>query len=406
MEIDIIKLIKDIMNTQGIDCHIFAPHYETIAQFDGGLRNQLYENYDYNDIVRQLENSCEANTLYQITDPFNVHYVAFKVPAQARMGQDSAFAFIGPYLFDTHDAMVSDIIEKNKLPLFHISELKKYYYSVPVVADRSVLDAQIVTFAGHLFGGGNQFEIIDTSLRFENTRIQADYRIDAQNALSMAAIEALYGFEDELLEAIEQGNLKKAIQCHQSFTRYRLEPRFADKIREQKNYLIVLNTMFRKAVQKADVHPAHIDSVSASFAKRIEAVRDTSDLTTLLEDMRRKYCLLVQNHSLRGYSHVTQRIINYIDFNLIEPLSLNHIAGIFSMNPSYLSSQFKKETGKTITDYIIERRIQGALFLLATTDLPIQTVAEKVGFFDENYFSRTFKKVQHKTPREYRKALR
>lgn len=46
------------------------------------------------------------------------------------------------------------------------------------------------------------------------------------------------------------------------------------------------------------------------------------ELTILSKDMLRKYCLLVQNRSLKGYSTKIQNAINYIDFNLSQPLSL------------------------------------------------------------------------------------
>lgn len=76
-----------------------------------------------------------------------------------------------------------------------------------------------------------------------------------------------------------------------------------------------------------------------------------------------------------------------------------------SVNASYLSGQFKRETGETLTNYVNRKRIQKSLFFLATTNLPIQEVAARVGIYDENYFSRIFKKFQLMTPREYRSAM-
>ena len=76
------------------------------------------------------------------------------------------------------------------------------------------------------------------------------------------------------------------------------------------------------------------------------------------------------------------------------------------MSSSYLSAQFKKETGKTLTDYINEKRIHESLVLLAATELPIQEVAERVGIYDENYYARLFKKYQNQTAKQYRNMMK
>lgn len=119
-----------------------------------------------------------------------------------------------------------------------------------------------------------------------------------------------------------------------------------------------------------------------------------------------KYCLMVRNHSRKGYSIIVQDALNYIDFNIREPLSLKLISDRINISSSYLSTQFKKETGRTLTDYINEKRIHDSLVLLATTELPVQEVAERVGIYDENYYARLFKKYQNQTAKQYRSMIK
>ena len=85
--------------------------------------------------------------------------------------------------------------------------------------------------------------------------------------------------------------------------------------------------------------------------------------------------------------------MQYIDFHYTEPIALDTLAGQCCVTTTYLSSLFRKETGKTISEYIAETRIRNAILLLNTTKLPIQAIANQCGFSDANYFSRTFKKV-------------
>ena len=83
--------------------------------------------------------------------------------------------------------------------------------------------------------------------------------------------------------------------------------------------------------------------------------------------MVRKYCLLVKNHSLKGYSLLIRKVITKIDYDLTADLSLKVQAEYLNVNPSYLSTLFKKETGLTLTEYINRKRIDHALLLLNST---------------------------------------
>lgn len=157
----------------------------------------------------------------------------------------------------------------------------------------------------------------------------------------------------------------------------------------------------------ADYMKAHTETMVPDVREAVEngAARVT-ELADLSHVMMRKYCLLVRNHSMRGYSSVIRDAVNYIDFHIREPLSLKSIAEEVNISLNYLSAQFKKETGKTLTYYMNEKRIQSSLILLATTDLPIHEVAARVGIYDENYYARLFKKFQGQTAKQYRSMMR
>ena len=405
MEISIFKLIKNLMDAQGIDTHYLTPPYENIEKFDGGIRKQIFVNMDYCDMIRHFENNCTYNSIYMVRDQFAVHYILFKIPKDNEESEKSEYIIIGPYILGDDKPVTTKVIEENGLLLSQIPELQEYYDGTPVVAAKDILESMIFALIQTFFSDIN-YKLDRTDVNLFKSQDMAEFRVDNERKFSMAMIEERYQYEDEMLEAIEQGDYTKAILANNPLKKYRVQPRAEESLRDNKNMLIVLNSLYRKAVQNAKVHPAHIDSVSTSFAKRIERSGSTNELGKIGDEMTRKYCLLVQNYSLRGYSQIVQNAINYIDFNLTEPLTLKYIAEKVLVNSSYLSALFKKETGKNITDYINQKRVQSSLSLLATTNLPIQTIAEKVGIYDENYFSRLFKKVQNMTAREYRNIMK
>ena len=97
-----------------------------------------------------------------------------------------------------------------------------------------------------------------------------------------------------------------------------------------------------------------------------------------------------------------QKVIVMIESNIASDLSLSELATSLNINASYLSTVFKKETGKTVTAYVNERRIELAQELLKTTSLQIQTIAQYCGVVDVHYFTRLFKKTTGLSPKQYR----
>lgn len=98
-----------------------------------------------------------------------------------------------------------------------------------------------------------------------------------------------------------------------------------------------------------------------------------------------------------------QAIANYIDKFLHEELSLQDISNRFFLSREYISRKFKQEMNENLTDYITRIRIERAKLLLTDTPLKIAQISEMVGFQDEKYFSKVFKKGTDCSPNEYRK---
>jgi AraC-like DNA-binding protein len=95
-------------------------------------------------------------------------------------------------------------------------------------------------------------------------------------------------------------------------------------------------------------------------------------------------------------------IVKYIEDHFAEPLTVLTVAEQFYITPSYLSHFFKKHSGKSVMAHLSEIRVIKAKLLLEQTDLPIGSIAGKVGFDDINYFSRKFKQFCGVTPGRYR----
>jgi len=219
-------------------------------------------------------------------------------------------------------------------------------------------------------------------------------------------MEKRYKYENEMMRAVSEGQINKLDFFTGKFNYNLLKKRTNDTLRNIKNYCIIMNTLLRKAAQNGGVHPIYIDNVSSSFAVKIESLQKTETAPSLMTEMFKTYCRLVRQHSMKNYSPIAQRTIAVIDSDISANLTLSVLAKQQNLSAGYLSTVFKEETGKTLTEYIRNKRIKHAQYLLSTTNLQIQTIALHCGIMDVQYFSKTFKKQTGKTPKEYRDELR
>ena len=94
---------------------------------------------------------------------------------------------------------------------------------------------------------------------------------------------------------------------------------------------------------------------------------------------------------------------NAIDRDFASPgLGVNHLSAQLGYSPNYLGNAFKRAYGLSIADYIGRVRVAEAKRLMDQTDLMVYEIAFRVGFDDQHYFSKTFKKYAGVTPSEYR----
>lgn len=98
-----------------------------------------------------------------------------------------------------------------------------------------------------------------------------------------------------------------------------------------------------------------------------------------------------------------EEILHYIDAHLDSRLTLQSISETFYLNRTYICSLFKKHLDTTFSQYLTQARVKKAKFYLSHTNLKQIEIAAKVGFHDEFYFSKVFKKSENMSPGAYRR---
>lgn len=106
-----------------------------------------------------------------------------------------------------------------------------------------------------------------------------------------------------------------------------------------------------------------------------------------------------------SYSPLTHAAFRVIKRELSSHLTLKDIAASLSINPSTLGKRFRAETGQPVSDYIDSLLMQKLQRRLLSGDATLAEIADELGFCDQFYMSRYFKKRQGETPSAYRRRL-
>ncbi len=397
-----LEFFKNAMENLKIKSYVITKK-EIPEDIDMGIRRLLNLQDDYNNFLHE-NLAFDKNEISVISDMFMCNYVFIPLPES----KPASTLVLGPYTKEliTKNSINKKIVESS-LPSYINIQLEKFYGAVPYFPNDDTILSLVNSFGELIFKGLESFTIhhkhLERSVEIPLLPATATQSKETEPWMTVQLLERRYAKENELIDAVSKGLSHKAEMIFTNISpENALERRLTDSLRNTKNFLIILNTLLRKGAEQGKVHPFHIDTVSSDFALKIEASQSVDECGELLKYMVKKYCRLVNKHSQKNYSLLIQKVITQIESDIASDLSLNNLAKIFEVNPSYLSTLFKKETGNTLTDYVNKQRIERAKELLVSTNIQIQNIAQRCGMLDVNYFTKTFKKYTDLTPRKYR----
>lgn len=146
-----------------------------------------------------------------------------------------------------------------------------------------------------------------------------------------------------------------------------------------------------------------IRSIEAELTGRQDGYQQAAlaHLTLLLIDLARLAGDVVGDLRRSGEPLLAD-VFAVIDRQHGKPLSLRDVAQEVGMTPGHLTTVVRRRTGRTVQEWIIERRMAEARTMLEETDLPVAEIARRVGVFDPGYFSRVFARTHGISPRQWR----
>ncbi|WP_227985318.1 helix-turn-helix transcriptional regulator [Nocardia spumae] len=155
--------------------------------------------------------------------------------------------------------------------------------------------------------------------------------------------------------------------------------------------------------ERAAMWDSMIESLESELARREDGYREAAlaYVTLLLIDLARIAVDSVGDLRRNG-EPLLAAVFDVIGARFGAELSLRDVAEAVGMSAGHLTTVVRRRTGRTVQDWIIERRMAEARRLLAVTDLPIGEIARRVGISDPGYFARVFRTTAGVSPRRWR----
>lgn len=200
-----------------------------------------------------------------------------------------------------------------------------------------------------------------------------------------------------LQAAVKSGNKAYAAEIIRSFTAM-LRQRGTLTLKELQVYTLEANVLLERASLAA--MPANGEAVLSLP----QWVGDLQEWERLLIQMW--WRLMEQGPGDGGGGRAIEAIRHYIHEHFQEDLSLSTLSERFHFSPQYIAKKFKEMYHTTVMTYVTELRMEKAESLLAHTEMPVAEVASVLGYADENYFGKVFKKHSGLSPLQFRKQRR
>lgn len=140
-------------------------------------------------------------------------------------------------------------------------------------------------------------------------------------------------------------------------------------------------------------------ALADELARREDGYREAAlaHLTLLLVDLSRLAGDVVSGLRLRE-EPLLAAVFAFIEEHVGEPISLRDVAAAVGLSPGHLTTVVRDKTGRTVGEWITERRMARARRMLVETDLSVAQVGRRVGYRDPAYFARVFRRASGTTP--------
>lgn len=343
-----------------------------------------------------LMESMQENTFYEIIDTLQVCLLFFRFAGQT--------FFVGPYTKkEFEERKMQILLAENQIPASYCLSLKLYYSAFPLLGTfhiQNTISACINAFSG-------------MSCEFSYRLLHGfQEELNTQNMFDAASIDynelySRYDAENNFLKMIETGNTENVMTSFYELNTPTnpTEQRFEAAIYQNPVVsLSIIRALARKAAERGGASVIEVDKITQRAVQKMASSQSLNEHINFTCTMLYELTEAVRRHQtlFGSFTPPIRKVLEYLQLNYSQEISLAYLADMVHASPSHLSKTFRQEVGSTITRHISKLRCGKAAQLLCDTTLSVSEISSYVGYPDNNYFVKVFKKQYGMTPTAFR----
>ena len=177
----------------------------------------------------------------------------------------------------------------------------------------------------------------------------------------------------------------------------------SDTLRQLKNTFIVTATLVSRSAIRGGMDANDALSLSDAYIQKCELLSSVEAIVNLQFHMVLEYTERVERLKLgKNPTKLLTDIANYVQKHLTEPVNIEALSKAVFVSRTHLAVKFKKETGMTLTEFVLKEKIEEGKRLLRYTAKSLSAIAAYLGFSSPSHFSNVFRKYAGCLPSEYR----
>lgn len=371
-----------------------------VARYCKTIQDKIFsEKYCHDMHMKAGERALNIGEAYIFSCNANLNHVAFPLISKNRL---LGSIIAGPFLLDAPDStIICGIKAKQEIAPSLCLEL---YEDLAAI---SVLEPKMINHLMTLFDFLLPSLIPDekTILKQANDKLYQQAKINEtiqnykfQNATPN--IQFLYEKEKQLLSKVKTGNVQEVKSLLNDLLGFVLFS-VGGTVDVLKARAVELTTLLSRVAIENGAKADSIYDLNAKFMSLLYEEQEFDDICLELQEVAESFMNAIFFDKDIGNAHI-RNALHYMTDNYFEHLELSQIAEKVHLSPNYFSALFKKTLGTTFTEQLNIIRVEKSKHLLSSTRYSIAEIAIAVGFPDQSYFCKVFKRIVGTTPGKFR----
>ncbi|MGN0506910.1 MAG: helix-turn-helix domain-containing protein [Lachnospiraceae bacterium] len=326
---------------------------------------------------------------------------------------EDCLIIIGPTRIINDDKrLIENLLFLLEIPSDKRQEYERLLFCAPVItAERMswMLSYLMSSSTNHIFPVENVF--LDTQTKDYGAEVQKaslHHTLNSENdEVAKGTVQNSYHMEQLLLSYIREGQHQKLAELFSATPSIAEGTMAQDSLRQKKNAGICCAAISSRAAIDGGMDSQSAFRLSDLYIQKFELIRDIKSAEKLTWEMMIDYAKRVQQikYNTKEDSVLFQKCAAYISRNIYRNIRTEELAAETGYARTYLCSQFKKQTGISLSQYILQEKVIEAQRMLQFTDKSLSEIAAQFSFSSQSHFQTVFKKLTGETPLAFRKRV-